>query len=80
MHGREYRPDTCRLLHSAWDPTTGETICLQLSLFLWFIIIIIIMQHLTRHVSVIRMMNRMCGDHVDLRVAVSVTRSSAIAE
>jgi len=42
--------------------------------------IIIIMQRLTCHVSVIGMTNRRCGGHVDLRLAVSVTRSSAIAE
>ena len=42
--------------------------------------IIIIMQHLTCHVSVIGMTNRRCGGHVDLRLAVSATRSSAIAE
>jgi len=35
------------------------------------IIIIIIMQRLTRHVSVIRLTNR---SHVDLRVAVSVIK------
>ena len=33
------------------------------------IIIIIIMQRLTHNVSVIRMMNRRRGGHVDLRVA-----------
>ena len=36
--------------------------------------IIIIMQRLTRHVSVIRMTNRRRGGHVDLRVAVSVIK------
>ena len=35
---------------------------------------------LSRHLSVIRITNRRRGGHVDLRVAVSVTRSSAIAE
>jgi len=40
------------------------------------IIIIIIMQRLTRHVSVIRTMNRRRrrGCHVDLRVAVNVIK------
>jgi len=38
------------------------------------IIIIIIMQHLTRHVSVIRMTNRRRWGHVDLRVAVSIIK------
>jgi len=38
------------------------------------IIIIIIMQRLTRHVSVIRITNRRRGGHVDLRVAVSVIK------
>jgi len=38
------------------------------------IIVIIIMQRLTRHVSVIRMMNRRRGGHLDLRVAVSVIK------
>jgi len=38
------------------------------------IIIIIIMQGLTCHVLVIRMMNRWRGSHVDLRVAVSVIK------
>jgi len=38
------------------------------------IIIIIIMQRLTRHVLVIRMTNRRRGVHVDLRVAVSVIK------
>jgi len=32
------------------------------------------MQRLTRHVSAIRMTNRMRGGHVDLRVAVSVIK------
>ena len=39
-----------------------------------FIIIVIIMQRLTRHVSVIRMPNRRRWGHVDLRVAVSVIK------
>ena len=34
--------------------------------------IIIIMQRLTRHMSIIRMTNRRRGSHMDLRVAVSV--------
>jgi len=38
----------------------------------FIIIIIIIMQRLTRHVSVIRMTNRRRGGHVDLRIAVIV--------
>jgi len=38
------------------------------------IIIIIIMQHLTRHVSVIRMTTRRRWGHVDLRVAVSIIK------
>jgi len=38
------------------------------------IIIIIIMQRLMRHVSVIRMTNCRKGGHVDLRVAVSVIK------
>ena len=38
------------------------------------VIIIIIMQRLTRHVLVIRMTNRRRGGHVDLRVAVSVIK------
>jgi len=40
------------------------------------IIIIIIMQCLTRRVSVIRMTNRMRGGHVDLRVAISLIKRS----
>ena len=32
------------------------------------------MQRLTRHVSALRMTNRRRGGHVDLRVAVSVTK------
>ena len=39
-----------------------------------YVIIIIIMQRLTRHVSFIRMTNHRCGGHVDLRVAVSVIK------
>jgi len=37
-------------------------------------IIIIIMQRLTRHMSIIRMTNRRRGGHVDLQVAVSVIK------
>jgi len=36
--------------------------------------IIIIMQRLTRHMSIIRMTNRRHGSHMDLRVAVSVIK------
>jgi len=39
------------------------------------IIIVIIMQRLTRHVSVVRMANCRCRGHVDLQVAVSVRKS-----
>jgi len=38
------------------------------------VLFLIIMQHSTRHVSVIRMTNRRRGGHVDLRVAVSVMK------
>ena len=37
-------------------------------------IIIIIMQRLTRHMSIIRMTNRSRSGHVDLQVAVSVIK------
>jgi len=39
-----------------------------------FIIIVIIMQRLTRHVSVIRITNRRRWGHVVIRVAVSVIK------
>jgi len=38
------------------------------------VVVIIIMQRLMRHVSVIRMTNRRRGGHVDLWVAVSVIK------
>jgi len=38
------------------------------------VLVCIIMQRLTRHVSVIRMTNRRRGGHVDLRVAVIVIK------
>jgi len=39
-----------------------------------FLLLFIIMWRLTLHVSVIKMMNRRRGGHVDLRVAVSVIK------
>ena len=40
----------------------------------YLLIVIVIMQHLMHQVLVIRMTNRRRGGHVDLRVAVSVTK------